>query len=161
MSPASAEALTFGRSIAEQLGVSCEALLIVDESLADVGDLDNLLAVLRLTGGVVATVDLTRNARYGDYVRSEVLGSHGAVFVDFLPTAKARLATGAGVETLPGSEVADATAAGVVAQAAVFAAAIRGEEVDYPGARESARATEVGRAVNRSAATGRAEGVAP
>ena len=35
MSPASAEALTFGRSVAEQLGVPCEALLIVDESLAD------------------------------------------------------------------------------------------------------------------------------
>ncbi len=35
MAPASAEALTFGRSVAEQLGVPCEALLIVDESLAD------------------------------------------------------------------------------------------------------------------------------
>ena len=34
-SPASAEALTFGRSVAEQLGVPCEALLIVDASLAD------------------------------------------------------------------------------------------------------------------------------
>ncbi len=35
MAGASAEALTFGRSVAEQLGVACEALLIVDESLAD------------------------------------------------------------------------------------------------------------------------------
>ncbi len=35
MADASAEALTFGRSLAEQLGVACEALLIVDESLAD------------------------------------------------------------------------------------------------------------------------------
>ncbi len=35
MAGASAEALTFGRSVAEQLGVPCEALLIVDESLAD------------------------------------------------------------------------------------------------------------------------------
>jgi electron transfer flavoprotein alpha subunit len=32
---ASREALTFGRTLAAQLGVSCEALLIVDESLAD------------------------------------------------------------------------------------------------------------------------------
>ncbi len=35
MAGASAEALTFGRSVAEQLGVACEALLIVDGSLAD------------------------------------------------------------------------------------------------------------------------------
>lgn len=35
MAPASAEALTFGRSLATQLGVECEALLIVDERLAD------------------------------------------------------------------------------------------------------------------------------
>jgi electron transfer flavoprotein alpha subunit len=35
MAGASAEALTFGRSVAEQLGVPCEALLIVDDSLAE------------------------------------------------------------------------------------------------------------------------------
>ena len=35
MSGASAEALTFGRSLAGQLGVGCEALLIADGSLAD------------------------------------------------------------------------------------------------------------------------------
>ena len=35
MSPASAEALTFARGLADQLGVASEALLIVDESLAD------------------------------------------------------------------------------------------------------------------------------
>jgi electron transfer flavoprotein alpha subunit len=35
MAGASAEALTFGRSMSEQLGVPCEALLIVDESLAE------------------------------------------------------------------------------------------------------------------------------
>ena len=35
MSPASAEALTFARGLAAQLGTSCEALLIVDGSLAD------------------------------------------------------------------------------------------------------------------------------
>ncbi|MDJ0768923.1 MAG: electron transfer flavoprotein subunit alpha/FixB family protein [Ilumatobacter sp.] len=35
MADASREALTFGRSLATQLGTTCEALLIVDESLAD------------------------------------------------------------------------------------------------------------------------------
>ena len=35
MAPASAEALTFARSLADQLGVECEALLIADGSPAD------------------------------------------------------------------------------------------------------------------------------
>ena len=34
MAEASAEALTFARGLADQLGVGCEALLIVDESFA-------------------------------------------------------------------------------------------------------------------------------
>ena len=86
-------------------------------------------------------------------------GSDGALFVDFLPTARARLATAAGIEVLAGSETDDATAAGVVAQAAAFAATVGGERVDLPGALESARATEIGQAVIRSAASGRPEAV--
>jgi electron transfer flavoprotein alpha subunit len=35
MADASAEALTFGRSLASQLGVECEALVIADDTLAD------------------------------------------------------------------------------------------------------------------------------
>lgn len=141
--------------------VTAHPMPLVDESLAEVGDVDNLLAVLHLADGAVATVDLTRNARYGDDVRTEVLGSEGALFVDFLPTAQARLATAAGIEVLTGSETADATAAGVIGQAAAFATAVGGEPVDVPGALESARATEIGRAVIRSAESGRPEAVAP
>ena len=58
--------------------VSAWALPLVEPSVGEAGDLDNLLAVLELEGGAVATVDLTRNARYGDDVRTEILGSQGA-----------------------------------------------------------------------------------
>jgi len=68
--------------------------------------------------------------------------------------ARALLATAGGIEVLSGSEADDATAAGVVAQATAFGAAVRGAEVDFPGALESARATEVGLAVIRSATSG-------
>ena len=126
----------------------------VDSGIADVGDVDNLVAVLELSGGAVATVDLSRNARYADDVRTEILGSQGALLVDLLPTGRTRIGTTHGMSALPGSEAADATAAGVVAQMAAFAAAVRGRTVDLPGARASARATAVAEAVRRAADTG-------
>ena len=50
----------------------------------------------------------------------------------------------------------DATAAGVVGQVEAFAAAIRGEGREVPGAIESARATAIGHAVREAARTGEA-----
>ena len=128
-------------------------LPLVDGSLADVGDVDNLLAVLRLAGGAAATVDLSRNCRYGDDVRTEILGSEGAVFVDLLPVGRARIATAAGVRH-SGLAAADATAAGLVGQARAFAAAVRGELVEVPTAAASTRAVRIGAAVTRSAREG-------
>ncbi len=129
-------------------------LPLVDEAVGAAGDVDNLLAVLELAGGAVATVDLSRNARYGDDVRTEILGSDGAVFVDILPTGRTRVADAAGVRVVPGSEVEDATAAGVAGQARAFAAAVRGDAVDYPDAAASTAALRIARALDRSAADG-------
>ena len=134
--------------------VTARNLPIVDPALGDVGDVDNLVALLDLEGGVAATVDLTRNARYEDDVRTEILGSKGAIFVDTLPTGRTRLADAAGITEVAGSQAPDATAAGVARQAAAFAAAIRGENVAAPGASASSRAVRVGRAVQEAAATG-------
>jgi predicted dehydrogenase len=139
----------------EVMTVRGHHLPTVDESVADVGDIDNLLAVLELEGGVAATVDLSRNARYGDDVRTEILGSDGAVFVDLLPRGRTRLASRSGVTVVPGSEVNDATAAGVAAQAQAFAAAVRTGHGDYPGASASTRSLRVAMAVDKSIRTGR------
>ena len=135
--------------------VSAWALPLVEPSVGEAGDLDNLLAVLELEGGAVATVDLTRNARYGDDVRTEVLGSQGALLVDLLPTSRTRLGDASGVRELPESAVEDAMAAGVAAQVRAFAAAVRGEAVDVPGAAASIRSSEVGQAVMAAARSGR------
>jgi predicted dehydrogenase len=129
-------------------------LPLVDEALGRVGDVDNLVAVLDLAGGAAATVDLSRNCRYGDDVRTEILGTDGAIFVDLLPTGRTRLATRSGVRVIAGSETADAVTAGVVSQAEAFAAAVRSGRHEVPGAAASARALVVGRAVQASAATG-------
>jgi len=140
-------------------GVTARALPLVDETLATVGDVDNLVAVLDLDGGAVATVDLSRNCRYGDDVRTELLGSEGALFVDLLPTGSTRLATATFDGVVPGSETEDAFASGVLAQAEAFAGAVRGETIDLPGARASSRAVAIGLEVRR-AATGQDDSAA-
>jgi predicted dehydrogenase len=122
--------------------------------VAAAGDVDNLVAVLRLDDGAVASVDLSRNARFGDDVRTEVLGSSGAVFVDALPVARGRLGDRSGVVDLPCSIAADPMAAGVAAQATAFVARVQGSGIEVPGAAASARATRIGWAVIEAARTG-------
>lgn len=146
-----------GRSVVR---VRAYAAPIVDHSLAEVGDVDNLVAVLELDGGAIATVDLSRNCRYGDDVRTEILGSNGAVLIDLLPNGRVRLGTSAGMVDLEGVTSDDVTSAGVAGQAAAFAAAIRGTGPAGPGAVASARATLIGRAVQASIRTGQAVDIA-
>ena len=136
--------------------VRAYAAPIVDQSLTAVGDVDNLVAVLELEGGAIATVDLSRNCRFGDDVRTEILGSQGALLIDLLPTGRVRLGTSDGMVDLAGVDVEDVTAAGVANQAEAFAAAIRGTGPAGPGAIASARATLIGRAVQESIRTGEA-----
>jgi len=134
--------------------VTARNLPIVDQAVGESGDVDNLIALLDLTGGASAVVELTRNARYGDDVRTEILGSDGALFVEILPVGRARLATAKGVEVVGGSQVRDAVAAGITGQVRAFAAAIRGENLDLPGAKASDRSVAIGRAVQESASRG-------
>ncbi|MGB5731124.1 MAG: Gfo/Idh/MocA family oxidoreductase [Acidimicrobiia bacterium] len=129
-------------------------LPLVDQSIGDVGDVDNLLAVLDLEGGAAATVDLSRNCRFGDDVRTEILGEDGAIFVDLLPVGRTRLADASGIRVLAGSETNDAFVEGIKAQAQAFVEAVRGAPIDVPGAADSTLAVAVGRAVQRSAAEG-------
>ncbi len=131
--------------------VTARNLPLADPSLADVGDVDNLVAVLDLADGAAATVDLSRNCRYGDDVRTEILGEEGAVFVDLVPSGRTRLATSTGIEIVSGSETADATAAGIKEQAIAFSMSMRGGEVDVPGADASTRALLIARAVQKAA----------
>jgi len=134
--------------------VTAHSLPLVDDAIGSVGDVDNLLAILELTGGAIAMVDLTRNCRYGDDVRTEILGAEGAIFVDLLPGGRTRLATASGIEVVAGSETGDAFAAGVALQAEAFAAAVQAGFDAIPRATASTRALLIGRAVQNAAATG-------
>lgn len=134
-------------------------LRVVDAAVGACGDVDNLVAMLDLEDGVTATVDLSRNSRYGDDVRTEILGSRGALLIDLMPTGRTRVATAAGIHILEESKSDDATADGFANQARAFAACVRGEAVDVPTAVASTRAVTTGRALQRSAETGLPESV--
>lgn len=134
--------------------VSGHDLPIVENTIGAAGDVDNLVATLHFASGAVATVDLSRNCRFGDYVRTEILGEEGAIMIDSLPRGQTRLATRAGVETVEDSQTDDVLEAGLIAQTETFARLAAGEDVEYPGAAQSERAVRVGRAVQRASATG-------
>lgn len=61
--------------------VSAEGALLVCEELAQVGDIDNAVITLRFVNGALGTVEVSRNAFYGYDIRTEVLGSEGAVTI--------------------------------------------------------------------------------
>ena len=124
--------------------------------LAEVGDFDNALVLAELEGGVRAVIDMSRNGRYADDLRLEILGSEGALLADTVPVARLRLGTRQGLETVFEDERTDGFVRAVAAELAAFAARVRGDEgaAPVPGAAESIRATLVGEAARASAETG-------
>jgi predicted dehydrogenase len=135
------------------VSVMARNLSIVDPAVAEAGDVDNLVALLDLDGGISAVVDLSRNARYGDDVRTEILGSEGAIFIESLNPAQVTVGRRSGMDVLYESHD-DAQAAGVLHQAEAFVAAVSRSLVASPGYEESARAVVIGLAVQEAAGSG-------
>jgi predicted dehydrogenase len=138
--------------------VETRVLRTVDPTLTGIGDMDNAHVTIELSGGVTGLVDLSRNAAYGDDVRTEILGEHGAVFVDTLPQGMTVVGTDAGLRDALPAPIEDAFLIGVAAELRAFAEAIRGErDADtLPGAEASARALSVARAALSSIGQGTA-----
>jgi len=135
--------------------VRAQPLALVNQELAGVGDVDNALVFAAVKGGVRAIVELSRNGRYADDIRLEILGSDGALLVETVPKARVRLGTRQGLETVwEGGD--DVFLAAVGAELAAFAALASGEtsEASVPGAAESVRAVAIGEAARESAASG-------
>lgn len=61
--------------------VSAEGRLLVCHDLQAVRDIDNALINLRFAGGALGNVEVSRNAFYGYDIRTEVLGSEGALTI--------------------------------------------------------------------------------
>jgi len=70
---------------------------LVYPQLRDFGDLDNAQVTLRFASGATGSINLSRNARYGYDVRTEVLGSEGALRIGDLRQTALDLMTSGGV----------------------------------------------------------------
>jgi scyllo-inositol 2-dehydrogenase (NAD+) len=148
-------------SQARIMRVETRALRVVDRGVAGAGDLDNAWVLLTLSDGSQGTVDLSRNGRGFDDIRTEILGSDGAILVSVHPNGEASLRTRGGVLTLHRSATRDAFEEGLRKELAEFARAIAGEVDwnDLPGAVESARALTIGLAARASLVRGGPAGV--
>jgi predicted dehydrogenase len=93
---------------------------LVYPQLEDLKDLDNALVTLRFAGGALGSINLSRNARYGYDVRTEILGSEGALRIGDLRHHAVDVLTRNGVrgEAEPAATGEDGRAALAVALAA-------------------------------------------
>jgi inositol 2-dehydrogenase len=139
--------------------VSAEGTLLVCTELEAVGDIDNAVINLRFANGAIGNVDLSRNARYGYDVRTEVLGSAGAVIVG----GRAEPAARNGVQLLaPAAAQHDQTpffvrrfAAAYTAQIESFVESIEQGRPPPVGGQDALAAFEIAHAAALSCQTGR------
>ena len=125
--------------------------------LAAVGDVEAVAAVLATAGGQAVTIDLSRTCAYGDVVRSELVGSHGALVIEAHGAGALSLGDGRGLSALPG--LADDVLLDALAhQADAFARAITGASDGVSaGPREATAALVVAQAMRASRLSGRVE----
>ena len=130
--------------------VRARALPAVNREVAAAGDVDNCLIEAELEGGAAGIIDLSRNCRYGDDVRTEILGSEGALFANGLPQGRLLIGDRAGLREVEGAEAEDFTRAGVRNQLEAFARAVRGGGEEMADGFAAGRAVAVGLAAWRS-----------
>src|SRR5437016_2261108 len=78
--------------------VTAEGTTLVCNTLASVGDIDNAVINLRFVSGALGNVEVSRNAFYGYDIRTEVLGSEGAVMIGTHQHTPVLLLTRAGAQ---------------------------------------------------------------
>jgi scyllo-inositol 2-dehydrogenase (NAD+) len=78
--------------------VTAEGTTLVCKVLASVGDIDNAVINLRFASGALGNIEVSRNAFYGYDIRTEVLGSEGAVMVGVHQHTPVLLLTRAGAQ---------------------------------------------------------------
>jgi myo-inositol 2-dehydrogenase / D-chiro-inositol 1-dehydrogenase len=130
-----------------------------DPAIEAVGDVEALVALAVTSAGTPATIDLARSVRYGDDVRTEIVGSHGALLISAVGTGSLTVGDPSGLAALPSmcDHVLDDALA---AQADAFARAIEGHGAPaLPGASASSHALAAAQAMRRARVSGSVEQV--
>ena len=132
-----------------------------DPEIEAVGDIEALAALVVTAGGSPATIDLARSVRYGDDVRTEIVGARGALMLSAVGAGSLVLGDPAGLTTV--AHVSDDVLDDALAfQTDTFARAIGGtRHAALPGARESSHALAAAQAMRRARLSGAVETVRP
>lgn len=130
--------------------VQTEGDCLVYPELQDVGDIDNALINLKFANNAVGNIALSRNAIFGYDVRTEVLGSEGALQIGSLQQTSALVMTSQGIthDTIPGfmERFGDAYAAEI---RAFVACILENREPSVTG-EDARKATAIGMAATLS-----------
>jgi predicted dehydrogenase len=121
-------------------------------ALAEVGDAETVTALAVTTAGQAVAIDLGRTCAYDDDVRTEILGSQGALLIDARGRGGLRHGDRYGLRDVPGPD-GDVLELALAAQLDRFAEACAGAE-PHATATDAARALEVGQAMRRSRLAG-------
>lgn len=71
--------------------------VLVYPRLKEFDDMDNGIVTFRFADGAIGSADLSRNARYGYDIRTEVLGSEGSVWIGSIQQTALQVLTAQGV----------------------------------------------------------------
>jgi myo-inositol 2-dehydrogenase/D-chiro-inositol 1-dehydrogenase len=125
-----------------------------------VGDVEALVALAVTAAGSPVTIDLARSVRYGDDVRTEIVGAHGALLISAVGAGS--LAVGDASGLTPQAVLSDLVLDdALAAQADCFARAIGGRrDPALPGAAASSHALAAAQAMRRARLSGAVETVA-
>jgi inositol 2-dehydrogenase len=134
----------------EVVSVSTAGGCLVFPQLKEVGDIDNAVINLQFANGAIGNIDVSRNAVYGYDIRTEVLGSDGAITIQRERKSDAILYSRGGVthDTIPAfmERFPEAYAAEILE----FARALAEDRVPVVGGEDARLATAIGIAATQS-----------
>jgi predicted dehydrogenase len=136
--------------------VAAEGTTLVCKDLESVGDIDNAIVNLRFVSGALGNVEVSRNAFYGYDIRTEVLGSEGAVMIGVHQYTPVVLLTRAGALHDVTPYLVERFGDAYRAQLQHFADCLRNDLLPSVSGVDALAACEIGVAATRAYQTGRA-----
>lgn len=134
--------------------VTADGALLVCKELESVGDIDNALITLRFMSGALGNVEVSRNAFYGYDIRTEVLGSEGAVMIGVHQHTPVVLFTRAGAQHDVTPYLMERFGDAYRAQLQHFVHCLSSGQSPSVGAADALAACEIGIAATRAYQTG-------
>ena len=135
--------------------VTAEGALLVCKDLEAVGDIDNALINLRFMSGALGNVEVSRNAFYGYDIRTEILGSEGAVMIGVHQYTPVVLFTRAGAQHDVTPYLMERFGDAYGAQLQHFVDCLNSGQSPSVGAADALAACEIGVAATQAYKTGR------